>query len=253
MKKLSYQLYSSRNQPPFDQTCAMLAELGYAEVEGFGGVYQDPAATKAVLEANGLRMTSGHFPLEHLEKDAEACFALARQLEMQTLYCPYLAEEIRPTDAPGWQALGQRLGALRQTCSDAGFFFGYHNHDFELVPCADGSVPLDSLLEADEMLEWEADLAWVLQGKGDIAACVARHGARITAVHIKDIAPQGECTDEDGWADIGHGTMDWAQLLESMTNCPVRHYILEHDKPSDDRRFAQRSMDSLRQYAAIQD
>ena len=41
MTDLSYQLYSSRNFPPLADTLSMLADLGYAQVEGYGGLYED--------------------------------------------------------------------------------------------------------------------------------------------------------------------------------------------------------------------
>ena len=48
MHTISYQLYSSRNWDA-DETFAMLAEVGYKEVEGVGPHYEDTAATKARL------------------------------------------------------------------------------------------------------------------------------------------------------------------------------------------------------------
>jgi sugar phosphate isomerase/epimerase len=70
----------------------------------------------------------------------------------------------------------------------AGFGFGWHNHDFEFVPLADGSVPMQILLETAPDLDWEADIAWVIRGGADATDWIARHGKRITAVHVKDIA-----------------------------------------------------------------
>ena len=43
---------------------------------------------------------------------------------------------------------------------------------------------------------------------------------RITAVHVKDIAPAGENADEDGWADVGHGTVDWKALMAALKERP---------------------------------
>ena len=43
----SFQLYSARNFQPWDKVLKMLGELGYKQVEGFGGVYSDPAAMRA--------------------------------------------------------------------------------------------------------------------------------------------------------------------------------------------------------------
>ena len=71
MTDFSYQLYSSRNFPPLDQTLEMLKRNGYAQVEGYGGVYADPKATRAALDANGLSMPSGHFSIDLLEKEQQ--------------------------------------------------------------------------------------------------------------------------------------------------------------------------------------
>ena len=49
----SYQLYSSRNFPPLSDTLKMLAEVGYAGAEGFGGLYADAAGLAMVF--TGMR------------------------------------------------------------------------------------------------------------------------------------------------------------------------------------------------------
>ena len=41
MTAFSYQLYSSRNFPPLSRTLSMLADLGYEQVEGYGGLFDD--------------------------------------------------------------------------------------------------------------------------------------------------------------------------------------------------------------------
>ena len=49
----------------------------------------------------------------------------------------------------------------------------------------------------------------MIRGGADPLEWMRPYGNRITAVHVKDIAPAGESADEDGWADVGHGTVDW--------------------------------------------
>ena len=50
----SFQLYSARNFQPWDKVLKMLGQVGYTQVEGFGGVYADPAAFRKELDSNGL-------------------------------------------------------------------------------------------------------------------------------------------------------------------------------------------------------
>lgn len=245
MAKFSYQLYSSRNFPPLADTLAMVAKAGYAQVEGYGGLYSNPtlvAELKASLASNGLHMASGHFSLEMLESDRATVLDIARTFDMTAIYCPYLVAEQRPTDAAGWVAFGKRLQEAGRPYRDAGYDFGWHNHDFEFRPLLDGTMPQERIFEGGPDLSWEGDIAWVVKGGGDPVSWIRKFKDRITAAHIKDIAPAGECTDEDGWADVGHGTMDWTGIMAELRGAGVKLFVMEHDNPSDDRRFATRSI-----------
>ena len=99
-----------------------------------------------------------------------------------------------------------------------------------------------AIFEGGPDLEWEADIAWVIKGGGDPFHWIGAFKNRITAVHVKDIAPAGENADEDGWADVGHGTLDWPRLMAALTQTKAKNFIMEHDNPKDARRFAERSL-----------
>ncbi len=246
MTDLSYQLYSSREFPPLDDTLKMLAGIGYKQVEGFGGLYEDLPALSAALKTSGLTMPSGHFGIDMLEDEPDRVLEIAGTVGMKAIFCPHLQEELRPQNSEGWRAFGQRLQDIGATFRDNGCIFGWHNHEFEFRKLSDGNLPMDEIFKGGPELSWEADLAWIVRGGGDPLDWIARHGDRITAVHIKDTAPAGECEDEDGWADVGRGTMDWKALLNALNGTPARYFILEHDKPSDDERFAKRSFAGVR-------
>ncbi|MBN9035062.1 MAG: sugar phosphate isomerase/epimerase [Rhizobiales bacterium] len=244
MTAFSYQLYSSRNFPPLDATLKMVGDLGYAEVEGFGGVYGDPKALKAALDRNGLKMTSGHFGIDMLENEVDKALDIARTVGMKAIYCPYLMPDQRPTDAAGWRAFGKRLEKAGKPYRDAGYIFGWHNHDFEFKALPDGSLPMTLILEAAPSLTWEADVAWIVRGGADPIDWIRRYGDRLTAVHVKDIAPAGQNADEDGWADVGHGTVPWKAIWAEVKKTPAKIFVMEHDKPNDDARFARRSLEA---------
>lgn len=246
MTAFSYQLYSSRNFPPLDATLKMVGDLGYAEVEGFGGVYGDPKALKAALDRNGLKMTSGHFGIDMLENEVDKALDIARTVGMKAIYCPYLMPDQRPTDAAGWRAFGKRLEKAGKPYRDAGYIFGWHNHDFEFKALPDGSLPMTLILEAAPSLTWEADVAWIVRGGADPIDWIRRYGDRLTAVHVKDIAPAGQNADEDGWADVGHGTVPWKAIWTEVKKTPAKIFVMEHDKPNDDARFARRSLEAAR-------
>jgi sugar phosphate isomerase/epimerase len=237
----SFQLYSARNFPPLDGILGRLAKIGYKQVEGFGGLYADPAGLAASLKTHGLSMPTGHFGLAQL-KDTSSALKIAETVGMKTLYCPAIPKEDRSQDESKWVELGETLAQLGETFRRAGYGFGWHNHDFEFKPTASGKLPMDIILDTAPNNDWEMDVAWVVKGGHDPIAWMKKHGHRINAVHVKDIAPAGEATNEDGWADVGHGTMDWQALataIKAHTN--ARYWVMEHDNPSDTDRFATRS------------
>jgi sugar phosphate isomerase/epimerase len=243
----SFQLYSARKFLPWDRILKLVADAGYSQVEGFGGVYDDPAGFRAEMDKNGLAMPTGHFSVDMLENDFDGARRIADMLGVSLMIAPYLDASQRPTDMSGWRGFGERLAAIGDRAKAAGFGFAWHNHDFEFKPLADGSVPMEHILSAAPDLGWEIDIAWVVRGDSDAQAWIDRHGRRIAAVHVKDIAKAGEGGDEDGWADVGHGVIDWPKLFTALkSKTPAEYYVMEQDNPNDIERFARRSIDSAK-------
>lgn len=245
----SFQLYSARNFQPWSNVLKILADTGYSEVEGFGGVYADPAAFRADMDRNGLTMPSGHFSIDALETDFAMVKSTASTLGMKLLVCPYLVPDQRPTDAAGYRTFGKRLAEAGKRVKGEGYDFAWHNHDFEFFKLADGSRPIDHLLEAAPDMGLEFDVAWCIRG-GDVPwPIISDYGRRILAVHIKDIAKPGQGLDEDGWSDVGHGTIDWKQLVATLkAETPAKYYIMEQDNPNDLARFARRSLETVKSF-----
>ena len=104
-----------------------------------------------------------------------------------------------------------------------------------------------AIFEGGPDLEWEADLAWVIKGGADPLDWIKTFGKRLTAVHVKDIAPEGENADEDGWADVGDGTVDWKALMAALRTTAGKYFVMEHDNPKDATRFAERSIAAAKQ------
>ena len=245
MTAYSYQLYSSRNFPPLEATLQMVAQHGYAQVEGYGALFADDDAVAMLareLVANNLAMPTAHFDLGMLADAPDRVIEIARAVGIDVVIAPYLAAENRPSDVAGWAAFGRKLAKWGGPLWEAGLRFGWHNHDFEFVELDNGAYPMDLILAADERLLVEFDVAWVVKGGQDPLAWILQYSGRVVAAHIKDIAPAGDALDEDGWADVGHGTMDWAAIVPALSRAGVGYLIMEHDNPSDDERFAGRSI-----------
>lgn len=137
-------------------------------------------------------MPTGHFGLDMLENEVDRVLEIAKVADMKAIFCPYLDADRRPDSVAGWQEFGKRLAIAGEHYRKAGYAFGWHNHDFEFRPLADGSVPQEHILDASPDLAWEADIAWIIKGGADPLEWIRRYGDRILAVHVKDIAIAGE-------------------------------------------------------------
>jgi sugar phosphate isomerase/epimerase len=242
MTTIAYQLYCSRNFPPIEDTLSMLAQAGYKAVEGYGGLYGDVDALKAGLDRNGLSMPSGHFALDMVEGDPQRTLEVARTLGVQKVFVPWVAPEHRGTDLDSWRAFARRLASALAPIRDAGHVVGWHNHDWDLADLG-GTTPMDLIVDAG--LDLELDLGWVKRAGLDPVETLRRFKGRVRAVHVKDIAPEGEAADEDGWADVGHGTQDWTAIKRELEAQGIDHFVIEHDNPADHARFARRSLESI--------
>jgi len=246
MPTISYQLYSSRNWDAAE-TFAMLAEVGYKEVEGVGPHYNDLKKTKALLDRYGMTMPTGHFAPDLVEERPQKVIEIAETLGMACVIVPYIPPAERPTTLAGWTEFADRLVKAGEPVIAAGLDYAWHNHDFEFVPVA-GQMPLDIIAAASDSIKFELDLAWVHVAGQDPVAWLDKLANRIVATHVKDIAPAGQCADEDGWADVGHGVLDWSEIKPAMEAAGVTRYVVEHDNPNDHNRMATRSLASVQAF-----
>ena len=240
-QRLSFQLYTARNLSPLNKTLALLARTGFREVEGFGGVYDNPKALRAAMDRNGLVMPTGHFDIAMLEGERPRVMDIVRMLGIRQVYAPYIPAEQRPKNAAGYRKLGKRLAAIGEWVRGEGYGFGWHNHDFEFVKLPCGEFPHDIIFETAPMLDWECDVAWIARGGNNPIPWIRKYAGRITAVHVKDIARKGHNLDEEGWADLGDGTLNWPAIFTALKTSRVMHFVVEHDNPNDLQRFCTRS------------
>ena len=115
MTNLSYQLYSSRLNPPLGDTLQMLSDIGYTHVEGYGALVVDDDAMNALeqgLQATGLTMPPCPVGLDFCEGEPDTVKAIAQRFGIDTIVIPFIMPGDRPTD------LNRRsdFGAPRAPC-----------------------------------------------------------------------------------------------------------------------------------------
>jgi sugar phosphate isomerase/epimerase len=247
---LSIQLYSLRDYGDLDSQLSALAEIGFRRVELIGSHFDTAQDTRARLDAHGLSAPTGHVPMEALRDRLDQVAEQAHVIGVRELYMPALPAAERTASADQWERAGAQLGRMAEKLKAQGLALGYHNHDWELPHFDDGSTPLACLFAGAEgsPLTFEADLAWLVRGGADPVAWMQSQQQRLTAVHVKDIARAGADPAEEGWSDVGAGTLDWPMLWREAIRLGAKWMVLEHDKPKDPIGFAKASRAYLLQH-----
>jgi sugar phosphate isomerase/epimerase len=65
------------------------------------------------------------------------------------------------------------------------------------------------------------------------------HPGRFPALHVKDMAEDGS------WEDVGAGKLDFGAMFAHAEAGGVQQYLVEHDKPTDAWKSAERSYRGL--------
>lgn len=238
--RLSFQLYSARKSPPIEPQLDALARIGFDAVEPYRGAYgDDPAGFRKKLDAVGLTCPTAHIGIAQLDASRNEVIDTAKVLGLEVVIVPAVPPEERTQDLAGWKRLGERLAGHAEAMNKAGLKFAWHNHAFEYVRLSDGSRPIDHILGATAVL-WEPDLGWIVRGGADIRTELDRFKGKVAAFHVKDLAPAGVTVD-DGWTDIGSGTIDWKGLWPAIEASGTDILVFEHDAPSDWLAFAEKS------------
>lgn len=240
---LSIQLYTLRSLGELDRVLDIVKQACYGHVETIGSHLDDAENVRAKLDARDLKVSSSHVSLAALRERLDVVVQACHTLGFEQLFMPAVPPEQRQGDAPFWRALGRELGGLAERLRDEGITLGYHNHHWELAPKEGTKTALELLFEATEgsPLAWQVDIAWLVRGGADPKAWMERYRDRVVSAHIKDIAPPGQNADQDGWADVGAGVLDWRDLWRAARGAGAKWMVVEHDKPADPAQTARAS------------
>lgn len=229
------QLWSLRNYLPKDipGTLARIRAMGFREVEGAGLWGSTAPELRRGLDAAGLRCQSAHTGYERLRVDLPGALAEARALGATWVVCPWIAEKVTREDI---LKAADEFNRAAKSANDRGMRFAYHCHGYEFIPSADGTL-FDTLANATDprQVEFQMDVFHAFFGGADPAALVARHGARVTSLHLKDLKKGVSVTrgTSVGTPDIdvpvGTGQLDMPAILRAAVSAGTRLYYIEDE------------------------
>ncbi|TDD50888.1 sugar phosphate isomerase/epimerase [Kribbella antibiotica] len=232
-------LYTMRDvlAEDYPGTLKRLADIGYRTV-GVSGRYDHSAdEIRGFADDAGLRIVLEHVGYARMADNWAGALADVQTLGAQWVVVPSIPVEQRSIE--GFRTAAAAFTEAGKAARDAGLKLLFHNHghDFNEV---DGTVLYDILLDVDpELLGFELDLYWAVDGGHDPAKLFQEHPGRFPALHVKDMAEDGS------WEDVGAGKLDFGAMFEHAAAGGVEQYLVEHDKPTDSWASAERSYRGL--------
>jgi sugar phosphate isomerase/epimerase len=219
-------------------TLKAIADAGYAYVESAdyaeGKFYgMTPAEFKSTLDSLGLTAISAHMGMVTLE-NADQLIADVKAAGITYFVIPVPPMGMFTVD-PATNTLGMKgtadelvtiMNTIGEKCHKAGLKLLYHNHDFEFMPLADGTIIEDVLLEKcnPEWVNFQMDLYWVTKANANALTYFEKYPGRFKAWHVKDMDQEGK------FAPVGTGTIDFKSILAQKEKSGMEFYLVEQDQ-----------------------
>lgn len=235
--QLACQLYSLRDLMQTPEAAAVtlkkVRKMGYRNVQVSGPVCGfDPAVTRAMCDAAGLRIIGAHVGLKDMEADLDA---VVRKLAIWG--CSYVAIPSACRDAASaqdWIRFALQCNGIGKKLLAKGIRLQYHNHAYEFAKFGrkgikGGATGLQILYKNSnpKYLQAELDTCWVARGGGDPAVWCRSMKGRMDQVHLKDMVI---LNNEPVFCPIGEGNLNWPEILKACKAAGVRDYIIEQDE-----------------------
>lgn len=231
LSQVAAQLYTVRNlcKTPAGvaDTLKQVKAIGYPAVQVSGLCPMPEAELAALLKDNGLRCCATHESGDKILGDPAAVAASNLALGSRIVAYPYPGGVDFSTLA-AVRAFANRLNASGQVLHAAGVTLCYHNHHMEFQQLEGRTILEIIYAETDpRFLQGEPDTYWVQYGGGDPVAWCQRLAKRLPILHMKDYAVNAK--HEVGFAEIGHGNLDWPRIVAAADAAGCEWYCVEQD------------------------
>ena len=253
----------------FDGTLAMLAGLGYKEVELFGpypfsvqsaqegwrrasttlgfsgsGFFGRTARqVRESLDRNGLTSPSMHVDFDTLRDRLDAIGDAAHEIGWRYAGIASIPVERRRT-LDDYRRMADELNAIGARAKPMGFKVLYHNHGYGLTP-VDGQIPTRVLFDRLDpaVVSLEMDIFWTVAGGADPVELLDAYPRLYRLMHVKDMSRQARFTRGGDMQDVmslfplmttvGAGILDFPRILGHAKRNGVEHFYVEQDLAAD--------------------
>lgn len=241
--QLGIQLYTVRDDlaKDFEGTLKQLHEIGLRVVQSNLVMVGRPAPQlRKLYDSFGFTWDSIHASGPALRDTPQQTIEQAKAVGIKDITC---SSPLYPADpkvmaagpsADDWKRNADVFNKIGAMCKAAGMSFGFHNHSREFKTI-DGVPAFDMLLAYTDpsLVNFEMDIGWVRASGADPAAYLTKYPKRFTALHIKDLTPEGipNTNNKMNSAIIGKGMVNWTAVLAAARKSAVTRAYLEIEEP----------------------
>lgn len=261
-------------------TLALLASMGYTQVQFYGPFDFSPAATiaewkalepklgfsgsglygrtpqqvKAILDEHHLTAPSLHTDLETLQQKMGQLADTAHVLGTRYVILPAIPAELRK-NLDGYKRMADVFNTIGRSAQQHGLKFGYHNHGYGWHEM-DGKIPERVLFDSTDprLVYLEMDVFWTTAAGVDPVQLMKDYPSRYKQLHLKDMKERrqfkGDGGDPGQWMELfplmtaaGDGALDLKGIVAEGKKVGIEEYIVEQDIVADPQVALKRSAD----------
>jgi sugar phosphate isomerase/epimerase len=267
----------------FDAAFAMLAKMGYKEVECFGPYEFSTEKAKAswnavtprlgfkgsgffnktasefsnAAKSNGISIPSMHTDLDTLSNNMGQLAEAAHLIGAKYVVLPAIPE-VERKNLDDYKRIAEKFNSIGAEAKKEGIRFGYHNHGYGLNN-VNGFMPLDIIFDQTDpsLVYFEMDIYWTIAGGADPVELFKKHKDRFKMMHIKDMKEAKRFSGDGGDASqrislfpymtsCGEGILDLPTILTAAKQNGVEHFFVEQDMVQNPEIALKKSIDYLK-------
>jgi len=247
-------------------TLALLASMGYTQVQFYGPFDFSPARTiaewkaleprlgfsgsglygqtaqqvKAILDDNHLTAPSLHTDLPTLQEEMGRLAEMAHVLGTKYVILPAIPAEERKT-LDDYKRVADVFNSIGRSALSHGVKFGYHNHGYGWHEMQ-GKIPERVLFASTDpqLVYLEMDIFWTSAAGVDPIQLLKDYPNRYKQLHLKDMKQRrqfkGDGGDPGQWMELfplmttaGDGVLDLKGIIAQGKKAGIEEYIVEQD------------------------
>jgi sugar phosphate isomerase/epimerase len=245
--------YGFSEQSAIDSWAKIIPQVGFAGSGFFGHTAKD---VRAILDRNQMTCPSAHTDWATLQRGMSRLGTAAQDVGYEYVVLPSIPDELRQ-NLDAYKRMADAMNAVGADAKSNGLKFAYHNHGYGLSPM-EGQVPLQLLLERTDpaLVFFEMDVYWTAAGGADPVELLRSNPGRYTMLHLKDMKERKRFSGDGGnsgeWIELfpfmttaGDGVLDIRSIVSQAKRSGVEHYFVEQDVVANPDVALKRSYDFI--------